>query len=51
MDFAFSDRVQDLQAQITQFMDDHVIPVEHLFYDQIDEADNRFRTPPILDEL
>jgi acyl-CoA dehydrogenase len=51
MDFAFSDRVQDLQAQITQFMDDHVIPVEHLFYDQIDEADNRFRTPPVLDEL
>ncbi|TDI61289.1 MAG: acyl-CoA dehydrogenase [Alphaproteobacteria bacterium] len=51
MDFKFSDRVQDLQQQVTTFMDDHVMPVEDLFYEQIDAADNRFRTPPILDEL
>jgi acyl-CoA dehydrogenase len=51
MDFNFSDRVNDLQKQLTTFMDDHVLPVEDLFYEQIDNADNRFRTPPILDEL
>lgn len=51
MDFAYSGRVQDLQEKLTSFMDDHVIPNEDLFYQQIDEADNRFRTPPIMEEL
>lgn len=51
MDFAYSGRVQDLQEKLTSFMDDHVIPNEDLFYKQIDEADNRFRTPPIMEEL
>jgi len=51
MDFGFSDRVTDLRNQLESFMEEHVLPVEHLFYEQIDNADNRFRTPPILDEL
>lgn len=51
MDFAYSGRVQELQEKLTSFMDDHVIPNEDLFYQQIDEADNRFRTPPIMEEL
>ena len=51
MDFAYSDRVKDLQKQLETFMEDHVYPVEHQFYDEIDAADNRFRTPPVLEDL
>ena len=51
MDFSYSGRVQNLQEKLTSFMDDHVIPNEDLFYQQIAEADNRFRTPPIMEEL
>ena len=51
MDFAYSGRVQELQERLTSFMDDHVFPNEDLFYQQIDEADNRFRTPPVMEEM
>ena len=51
MDFTYSDRVKGLQNQLETFMEEHVLPNEHVFYEQIDSADNRFRTPPILDEL
>ncbi|MDA0338394.1 MAG: acyl-CoA dehydrogenase family protein [Proteobacteria bacterium] len=51
MDFSYSDRVKDLQQQLTAFMDEHVYPNEDLFYEQIDTQPNRFYTPAILDEL
>ena len=51
MDFAYSDRVNDLRQQVERFMEDHVYPAEHLFYEQIDSAENRFSNPPILEEL
>ncbi len=51
MEFAYSDRVQELQGKLTAFMDDHVYASEDLFYEQIEAADNRFRTPPIMEEL
>ena len=51
MDFNYSDRVKDLQNQLETFMDDHVYPNEHVFYEQIDSQENRFSNPPILEEL
>ncbi|MFN3230525.1 MAG: acyl-CoA dehydrogenase family protein [Alphaproteobacteria bacterium] len=51
MDFAFSPRVQDLQQRLTTFMDEHVLPNEELFYEQLDTQPTRFSTPAILDEL
>ncbi|MFP6584732.1 MAG: acyl-CoA dehydrogenase family protein [Candidatus Hydrogenedentota bacterium] len=50
MDFQFSDRVQDLQARITAFMDKHVYPLEPYYGDHIKEAGG-WTTPPIMDEL
>jgi acyl-CoA dehydrogenase len=51
MDFAFSERSQALQAQVTAFLAEHVYPAEQLFEQQV--AANRaagtpFRTPAVL---
>ncbi|WP_375490325.1 acyl-CoA dehydrogenase family protein [uncultured Jatrophihabitans sp.] len=51
MDFAHSDRSQELQADVRAFLDEHVYPAEHTFEQQA--AANRaagdpFRTPEVL---
>jgi acyl-CoA dehydrogenase len=51
MDFRHSDRSQELQRQVQQFLDEHVYPAEHEFDHQ--ESANRaagepFRTPEVL---
>jgi len=51
MDFAYSDRVKDLQKRLTDFMDAHIYPNEDLFYEQLDSQGNRFRTPQILQDI
>ena len=37
MDFAFSDKVQQLQARVSAFMEQHVYPNESRFYAEVDE--------------
>ncbi|MGH8962133.1 MAG: acyl-CoA dehydrogenase family protein [Jatrophihabitantaceae bacterium] len=54
MDFRHSERSEDLQAQVSRFLDEHVYPAEHEFEAQA--AANRaagtpFRTPEILGGL
>ena len=54
MDFTHSDRSQQLQDQVSAFLDEHVYPAEHVFEEQA--AANRaagtpFRTPEVLGEL
>ncbi len=54
MDFAYSARSQELQEQVTSFLDEHIYPAEHTFDEQA--AANRtagtpFRTPEILGGL
>ena len=39
MDFAYSDRVQDLQRRVSAFMEEHVYPAEERFHAEI--AGNR----------
>ncbi len=46
-----SERAEHLRARVQEFMDEHVYPNEELYYRQIDEADDRWDCPPILDEL
>ncbi len=46
-----SERAEHLRARVQEFMDGHVYPNEELYYRQIDEADDRWDCPPILDEL
>ncbi len=51
MDFRHSDRSQGLQAQVKQFLDEHVYPAEHEFEQQVvanRAAGDPFRTPDVL---
>jgi acyl-CoA dehydrogenase len=49
MDFEYSDKVKDLIQQVRSFMQEHVLPNEALFHEQITE--NPWETPAILEEL
>tara|TARA_B110000438_G_scaffold298973_1_gene348226 strand:- start:2786 stop:3994 length:1209 start_codon:yes stop_codon:yes gene_type:complete len=49
MDFEYSDKVKELIARVTVFMDEHVYPVEALMHEQV--AENPWSTPPLMEEL
>jgi acyl-CoA dehydrogenase len=51
MDFEYSARTKDYLARLTAFMDEHVYPNEHLYHQQIDEAESRWLVPPIMEQL
>ena len=51
MNFDFSPKVEDLQAKVGRFMDDHVYPNERTFEDQLASGPDRWQIPPILEEL
>lgn len=46
-----SDRSVRLASELQQFMDEHVYPNEALYQAQLHEGPERFRVPPILEEL
>ena len=51
MDFAHSERSQELQEQVRAFLDEYVYPAEHTFEEQAAAnraAGNPFRTPEVL---
>ena len=50
MDFQFSDKVRSLQARISEFMDQHIYPVEAEYPNQVEQAGG-WTTPPIMDQL
>ncbi len=47
----FSKRSLELQARVREFMEAHVHPNEATFHREIEAAENRFSTPPILETL
>ena len=51
MDFEFSDRVKELQATLSAFMDDFVYPAEAVYARQMAEAGDPHHHPPIMEEL
>ncbi|KKK37827.1 acyl-CoA dehydrogenase [Mesobacillus campisalis] len=51
MNFTYSDKVQELQQKLTQFMDEYVYPNEKLYYEQLDPKDRFSMVPPIMEEL
>ncbi|WP_053363755.1 acyl-CoA dehydrogenase [Bacillus sp. FJAT-27251] len=51
MNFTYSDKVQELQQKLTQFMDEYVYPNEKLYYEQLDPQDRFATVPPIMEEL
>ena len=50
MNFEFSDKVQSLQQRISDFMDDHVYPLEDEYSQHVKDAGG-WTTPPIMDKL
>ena len=51
MDFAYNDRTKELVGRVQDFMDRCVYPNEEVYYEQLDEGDNRWKVIPVLEEL
>ncbi len=54
MDFQYSQRTQDLQARLIQFMEDHIYPAEKTFDEQLaaqTAAGKRWSPIPVIEEL
>jgi acyl-CoA dehydrogenase len=51
MDFAFDDKTLDLRERLLAFMDDCVYPAESRFREEVAAADDRWATPPVIEEL
>ena len=54
MDFAYSEKVQKLRAQVSAFMQQHIFPNENRFYEEIEEnraKGNAWLPTRIVEEL
>ncbi len=51
MDFAYAPKVEDYRARLLAFMDQVVYPNERTFLDQREASAERWRVPPIMEEL
>ncbi len=54
MDFDFSPRVKELQAQVKAFLDEHIVPSETVFEAQMKAfraKGNPWQEPPVMEEL
>jgi len=51
VNFTYTEKVQELQKKLTQFMEEYVYPNEKVYYEQIDPQDRFGKVPPIMEEL
>ena len=51
MNFDYSEKVQELREELTEFMDEHVYPNEKTYHEQLNAAESRWTVPPIMEEL
>ncbi|GKV67387.1 MULTISPECIES: acyl-CoA dehydrogenase family protein [unclassified Sporosarcina] len=52
MNFSYSEKVEKLQQQVTEFMEEYIYPNESVFRKQQDEQGDRWnKIPPIVEEL
>jgi acyl-CoA dehydrogenase len=51
MEFTLSARCQELQSQLTAFMDDHVYPAEAVYERQLAESGDPHSHPPVMEQL
>ena len=51
MNFDHTEKVLGLRGQLEAFMDEHVYPNENTFHDQVEASEDRWSTPPIMEEL
>jgi acyl-CoA dehydrogenase len=50
MDFDYSPRVQELRKRLTAFMEEHVYPNDHKWWEHV-KSERRWETVPIIEEL
>jgi len=50
MDFEYSQKVKDLQARVSAFMDEHIYPNEQRFFREVEEV-GPWKVPPVFEEL
>ncbi len=51
MDFGYSPKVQELRSKLQAFMDEHIVPNEHLHHAQQAAMTDRWQPVPIVEEL
>ena len=51
MNFDHTEKVLELRGQLEAFMDEFVYPNERTFHEQVGSAEDRWSTPPIMEEL
>jgi acyl-CoA dehydrogenase len=51
MDFAFDATTVKLRERLLAFMDECVYPAEARFREEVEQADDRWGTPPVIEEL
>ena len=51
MNFEFSEKVKELQHQVTEFMEQYIYPNESVYEQQLNEGASRWEIPPIIEEL
>lgn len=51
VDFMYSERVQEFQKRLTEFMDEFIYPNEKVYEEQLNEYDRFASVPPIMEEL
>ena len=51
MDFSYSVRTETLRQRLLVFMDEKIYPNEPVYTAQLDSANNRWKSPPIMEEL
>ena len=51
MDFAYSQKVEELRGRLTAFVDSHIYPAEPVYRSQMEEAGDPHHHPQVLEEL
>jgi acyl-CoA dehydrogenase len=51
MKFSFTDKTENLVARVERFMNDNVYPAEHEYHAFLENADNPWTPPPIMEDL
>ena len=51
MEFEYSEKCQNALAELRAFMDEHVYPNEAEYYRQHAEGEDRWQTPPMMEDL
>lgn len=51
MNFSYTEKVQELQRRLIEFMEEYIYPNEKLYEEQLDPTDRFAKVPPIMEEL